>query len=682
MEDRVSVYTDSPRKKIKNIYKMETKEPKKEVITSAERATEEGNLMLSSLKNISEFIKTDTMPSWVSQAIIELIEDENWEELNNRFHENLAFGTGGMRGRTIGKTVTKSEMGSAKEGESPTFAAVGTNTLNELTVIRATKALFMYVRQWMAENGILEQPRLVVAHDIRHFSAKFTELTVNTWAELGGFAMTFDGPRSTPQLSFTVRNRYSHAGVVITASHNPYHDNGFKVYFSDGAQIVAPHANHIIENYNRISLKEVIELLNAKQNENVAQLTTLDDLSYRAALEETVLDEKVIKEQSLKAVFTPIHGTGGISAVPALWDQGVEVCVVDQQNVQDPNFSSVKSPNPENPEALKLAIDVAAKTKSDLVMGSDPDCDRIGVAAPDSKGKFKCLSGNQVASMLAEYRIYQFTKKQILKNSDESEFAILKTFVTSPLIQKIAENAGCKCINTPTGFKWMAQKLRKNEEKAVVEMREKEGVGLDYDSTDLFTRIEILSRYSTYVILAAEESYGYLPVDLVRDKDGNASALAIAELFAFLKSSKITAFDYLDTIYRKYGYHAEKTENIYFEGAKGKETIDRLTKTYRENPPDKIFDISVKEQRDFLDEGQVDEDDELLPAENFLILTLDNGFSLAIRPSGTEPKIKYYIFGSEINANDDLDDSKERVDKLIENIGKWLVEDAHSRVAD
>ena len=248
-----------PRKKIKNIYKMETKEPKKEVITSAERATEEGNLMLSSLKNISEFIKTDTMPSWVSQAIIELIEDENWEELNNRFHENLAFGTGGMRGRTIGKTVTKSEMGSAKEGESPTFAAVGTNTLNELTVIRATKALFMYVRQWMAENGILEQPRLVVAHDIRHFSAKFTELTVNTWAELGGFAMTFDGPRSTPQLSFTVRNRYSHAGVVITASHNPYHDNGFKVYFSDGAQIVAPHANHIIENYNRISLKEVIK---------------------------------------------------------------------------------------------------------------------------------------------------------------------------------------------------------------------------------------------------------------------------------------------------------------------------------------------------------------------------------------------------------------------------------------
>lgn len=660
---------------------METKENGKEVIiTTARKALEQNELLQSSFENINEFLETEEIPKRITLSIVELIENEDWAELNDRFHTNLAFGTGGMRGRTIGKTITDAEKGRKTPEGGPEFAAVGTNTLNELTVLRATKALFLYLKQWMAEKSIYEQPRLVVAHDVRHFSSKFSRLTARVWSQLGGYAMVFDGPRSTPQLSYTVRSRYAHAGVVITASHNPFYDNGFKAYFEDGAQLTPPHADLVVEHYKKISIQELIPLLDdSEESSKVSVLQTSDDLSYRAVLEEAVFDPEVIKEQSLKAVFTPIHGTGAISAIPVLWDHGVEVCVVDEQNLQDPNFSTVDSPNPENAEALKMGIGVAKKTRSDLVMGSDPDCDRIGVAAPDKNKKFHCLSGNQIACMLAEYRIIQLKRKQLLKEENQSNFAILKTFVTSPLLSRIAKANNIKCLNTQTGFKWMAKKLRDYEEQATYEIKEKEGIGWDYDNTDLFTRIQILSRYSTYVLLAAEESYGYLPLDLVRDKDGNASALAIAELFSFLKASQLTAFEFLENLYQKYGYHAEKTENIYFEGAEGSETIRKIIKFYRENSPEKIADIQIVGIQDFLQPGQIDEDEEALPMENFLILSLENGFSIAIRPSGTEPKIKFYIFGSEDAGTQDLQSSKNKVDSLMDSIGAWLLEDAHKR---
>jgi len=270
-------------------------------------------------------------------------------------------------------------------------------------------------------------------------------------------------------------------------------------------------------------------------------------------------------------------------------------------------------------------------------------------------------------------------RKQLLKEENQSSFAILKTFVTSPLLSRIAKANNIRCINTQTGFKWMAKKLRDYEEQATYEIKEKEGIGWDYDNTDLFTRIQILSRYSTYVLLAAEESYGYLPLDLVRDKDGNASALAIAELFSFLKASQLTAFEFLENLYQKYGYHAEKTENIYFEGAEGSETIRKIAKSYREKSPEKIADIDIVGVQDFLQPGQIDEDEEALPMENFLIFTLENGFFIAIRPSGTEPKIKFYIFGLGDAGTQDLQSSKDKVDSLMDSIGAWLLEDAHKR---
>ena len=646
-----------------------------------ETAVKDGNLLATAEQNINDFLNLEPSPEWVSLGLEELINSNNWEELNDRFHCNLAFGTGGMRGRTIGKIITSTEMGGSKEGETPAFACVGSNTLNEFTLLRATKALFNYLNKWMQQRGILEQPRLVVAYDVRHFSPEFSEIVSKAWVKMGGYAMVFDGPRSTPQLSFTVRHRYAHAGVVITASHNPYHDNGFKAYFGDGAQLVPPHDLGVVEEYNRINLSEISHWLQegGLNDTEVAVLPTEDDMAYKGALEDAVLNPDLLKTTAPKIVFTPIHGTGAISSVPALWDHGVQVALVDEQSKEDANFSTVKSPNPENPEALLLGIKVAKKTKSPFVFASDPDCDRIGVAVEESKGSFTFLTGNQVACILAEYRLLALKHQQILRDDNGSGFALIKTLVTSPLITKIATGFGVRCINTPTGFKWMAQKMLKYEEQAQTRIQEEEGIGLDFDSTELFTRMDILSRYSTCTVLAAEESYGYLPLDLVRDKDGNASSLAIAEAFAYMESTGTNPLKFLDTIYQKYGYHQEKTENIYFEGAEGSATISKLVESYRKNPLKNVENFKVLKKKDFSEEGFIDEDEELLPKQNFIQIFLDNDFSIAIRPSGTEPKIKYYLFGCAEPNSTDLEATKKAVSETLETIGAWLVEDAQQR---
>ena len=645
-------------------------------------ALSEEQVLQSAYENISEYLKDDTLPSWIRESLNELIDQEEWEEINDRFHKPLSFGTGGMRGRTIGRFITPTEKGNSEDGTTPQYAAVGSNTLNELTVLRATLALYKYVESWNATKGILEQARIVIAHDVRHFSQKFARLVAGAWEDLGGYAMLFDGPRSTPQLSFTVRNRYAHAGVVITASHNPSHDNGFKAYFADGGQLVPPHDKEIVKLYTGISLSEIIPWLTedklAKKNPTI--LPNLDDMAYLAALEDAVIDPDLIKDNPPKLVFTPIHGTGSIASVPALWDHGVEVALVDEQNSHDSNFTTVKSPNPENPEALEMGIRVAKKTKSDAVIGSDPDCDRIGVAVKAESGKFTCLTGNQIASLLAEYRILALKKRQIIRDENSGSFAFLKTFVTTPLIYKIANANGIKCINTPTGFKWMAEKIGKYEDTAKLQMKEKEGLSIDFDDTELFSRMDILSRYSTCVILSGEESYGYLPFDLVRDKDGNASSLAVAEVFAYLKSIKKTPLEFLDSLYQKYGYHAEKTENIYFEGAQGSATIDKLTESYRKNALTQIAGVKVTSTKDFQQKGYLDEDEDPLVEQNFIFITLENNFNVAIRPSGTEPKIKYYLFGSGEATPTNLQESKDSINNMLTTVGDWLVENAHERV--
>ena len=647
-----------------------------QVLNDAEKS---GLLLPTARKHCEELLTLEKLPQWAKSSIKELIENENWTELNDRFYKHLTFGTGGMRGRTIGKTITSDEQGNHDPKATPEHAAIGTNTLNEITILKATKALYQYTKEYTLSLGVLEQPRLVVAHDVRHFSAEFSRLTAMAWQKMGGYAMIFDGPRSTPQLSYTVRNRYAHAGVVITASHNPYHDNGFKAYFNDGGQLVPPHANNVVGCFDKINTEDILDWLDEEIDiEKFTTLSSQDDLSYAATLEEAVLSPNLIKDNPPKIVFSPIHGTGAISAVPSLLDHGVDVKVVKTQNNFDPNFSSVKSPNPENKEALSAAIEEGKKTNADAIIGSDPDCDRIGVAVK-ADNDFVCLTGNQIACLIAEYRLIALKSKQLFKPENKEGFVLLKTFVTTPMLEKIAKGFGVKCVNTPTGFKWMAQKLNNYEEDAILGIREGEGIGIDFESTELFTKIDILSKYSKYAVLAAEESYGYLPVESVRDKDGNASSLAFAETLSYLKSLNIKPLDFLDKLYQKYGYHYEKTENIYFEGAEGSEKIKAIMNSHRKSPLKEICGVKIIKIKDFSEEGLLDEEDMPISKENFLMVVLENGFKIAIRPSGTEPKIKFYIFGESLPNPTNLSETKDTIVTEVDKLGSFLVDDAHQR---
>ena len=281
--------------------------------------------------------------------------------------------------------------------------------------------------------------------------------------------------------------------------------------------------------------------------------------------------------------------------------------------------------------------------------------------------------------MLADYRLSALRARQVILEGNSSQFALLKTFVTTPLISKIAKHYGVCCLNTPTGFKWMANKMGRYEQTAQLRIKEEEGIAVDLDETELFARMDILSRYAKCVILAAEESYGYLPFDLVRDKDGNASALAISEMLSHLISIGSTPLDQLDNLYKKHGYHAEKTENIYFEGAEGRATIEKLVYSYRNQPLEEISGVKVVKTKDYLNGGFVDEEGEAVPSLDFIELSLENDFSIAIRPSGTEPKIKFYLFGCDNPAPNTLAKSKEKVEAQISEIGAWLVEDAQQR---
>ncbi len=332
------------------------------VMKKIESAAAEGKLFESTVENIKIWANAEFLPEWVDASINELVTQEAWDELNDRFYKNLDFGTAGMRGRTIGRVSSSVEEGNLQaQNGSPLRAAVGTNVLNDFNVIRATIGLFRYVSQYLNKTGHYDLPRFVIAHDVRHFSRHFCELSASTWNQLGGRAIIFIGPRSTPQLSYSVRHYKAHCGAVITASHNPSNHNGFKVYFGDGAQVVSPHAESIVNWVNQVTLKEVSAYLEINLK-GVITLGNEADASYCQLLGETVLDHDVMQKHKVRAVFTPVHGTGATSSVPVLKKLGVEVIEVSEQMVQDGRFPTVKSPNPENTETLEMAIAKANET--------------------------------------------------------------------------------------------------------------------------------------------------------------------------------------------------------------------------------------------------------------------------------------------------------------------------------
>ena len=641
-------------------------------------AKEKGELFESSAVNISYWLESDFMPVWVKASIEELITENAWDELNDRFYRNLAFGTGGMRGRTIGRISTCYEL---EEGEvkRPLRPAVGTNVLNDFTIIKATIGLYHYVSEYLKSKESIDIPRFVIAHDVRYFSRHFCELCASTWTQLGGQAIIFEDARSTPQLSFSVRHYNAHCGAVLTASHNPYHDNGFKVYFDDGAQVVAPHAESIVDAVNAVDLSATIPFLE-KCLEGVNTLDESADDAYKNLLKEVLSNEVSVDVNLLKVVFSPIHGTGAIISVPLLEEMGINVHSVEEQDIMDSAFSTVNSPNPENASALKMALDKAEYVGADIVIATDPDADRMGVAVRDAEGSMKLLSGNQVGSLLADYRIKTLKERKILPMEGSKNAALIKTFVTTPMQDAIGKAHGLKVVNTLTGFKWIGKKLANYEAEMADKYKEAEGIDINYDTTDPDVRADIMMDYSTYFVCGGEESYGYLNHDVVRDKDANAAAILFAEMAAYYKSENLTVMEALDELYLEHGFFAEKMINIYYEGAIGAKKIANILKSYRDNPPKNFGDIKVNSVKDFGVSDIYDEDGEMISKQDFFFLVCSHGYSFAVRGSGTEPKIKFYVFAQKsLSEGRQLSEIKSEVGSDMKAFMELIETDAYTR---
>lgn len=650
-----------------------------DLAVTIQAAASSGKLLESSAKNILAMLEKST--SAVDAASIrELVETENWTELDNRFFRLIAFGTGGLRGKTIGATVTSVEQGSPQPLGKPEFPCAGTNAMNYYNISRATQGLTQYVKEYFATTGQPGKPSICICHDTRFYSREFAELAAKVITEYGCDAYLFEGPRSTPELSFAVRYTNSQAGINITASHNPPQYNGYKVYFEDGAQVVEPHATAIIDKVNAVE-SDAFEPVPAAELGRVIPMGADIDEAYMKRLESLPLDPDLIRrENSLKIVFTPLHGVGGVIIKPMLARLGFQCQTVPEQDIPDGRFPTVKSPNPENAEALSMAVKLAGETGADLVIATDPDDDRMGIAARDASGQMILLTGNQIGSLMAWYRTMKHFEKGILTPSTAGRGVIIKTFVTTDLQKAIAEKAGLRCVETLTGFKYIGEKLRKYEEAIPAQLRK------DYrELPEAITRTLRLDHSSLYVF-GGEESYGYSGSDFVRDKDGNSAAVMIAEVAAYAKSQGITLTELLDRIYCEYGYYLERGESLTMDGAEGAAQIKALVDSYASNPPVEIDGARVVSTVNFATETIHDSEGDKIPAEAMLMITLADHRRIAVRPSGTEPKIKYYMFaaekaGAQAFTPAELAAIKPRVSASLERLWQFLKADAAARLA-
>ena len=649
------------------------------------RAVADGKLMESAAKNIHALLNGAPSDLYL-RSVHELLDDAEWSELNDRFYRTLAFGTGGLRGRTIGKIVTVAERGNARENERPEFPCVGTNAMNYYNISRATQGLVAYVSEWNSRpRDIGFQPidrqdadaTIVIAHDPRFFSKEFAELAAKVASENGCDAFVFGSPRSVPELSFAVRHLRASAGVMITASHNPPYDNGYKVYFSDGAQVIEPHANGIIAKVNAIASEAYTPLPKARQGKIEMVGTDIDE-AYMRRLATLVLDPTVIREAKLlKIIYTPLHGTGSVIIEPMLKRLGFNFEVVPEQDHFDGRFPTVKSPNPENAEALTMAIDLAEKEDADVVVATDPDCDRMGAAVRAGSGKMKLLTGNQIGSLLAWYRTRTLFEKGVLNKQNASRGVIIKTFVTTDLQKAIAEHYGQRCVETLTGFKYIGAKLGKYE-RAIPDHQ-------NYvDLSEEETR-KLRLEHSSFYVFGGEESYGYSGADFVRDKDGNGAVIMFCEVAAYAKAHGKTIDELLDDIYSEFGYFAEKNGSLVFEGAEGATKIARLIKSYATDPFPEVLGSKVTSIRNFETDKIEDAENDQIPKEKMLMFELQDGTRIAVRPSGTEPKIKYYLFAHRRPEegkfdSEELNQIKTEVKEKLDRLWDWLQRDAQSRL--
>ncbi len=542
---------------------------------------------------------------------------EDPKELGESFYKTLEFGTGGLRG----------------------IMGVGTNRMNIYTVGMATQGLANYLKSQFADRPI----SVAVAHDSRNNSDLFAKTTADIFAANGFTVYLFEALRPTPELSFAIRHLHCQSGVVITASHNPKEYNGYKAYWEDGAQVVAPHDKNIIEEVGKIESVDQV-----KWNGGDGKIVTIGediDKAYLAKVASVTLSpEAVAKYGDVSIVYTPIHGTG-ITLVP----KALEMCgfknitVIEEQSTPDGNFPTVVSPNPEEASALKLAIERAEKIGADLVIATDPDADRIGIAVRDDKGRMVLLNGNQTGTILTYYLLTRWKELGKLKGK---EF-IVKTIVTTELIASIAESFGVEYYDVLTGFKFIAGVIRDNEGK-------KQYIG------------------------GGEESYGYLTGDFVRDKDAVSASVLVAEAMAWAKGQGLSLWQLLEVIYRKYGYYKEGMVYITKQGKEGAEAIAKMMSDMRSNPPKKLGSSAVVTIKDY----QLREETDLksgakkpidLPVSNVLQFITEDGSKVSVRPSGTEPKIKFYFGVREPLAEGaDIDKADKAANAKIEAIKRDL----------
>ena len=570
---------------------------------------------------LKEYERWCTEPAFDEKTKKELLEIKgNDEEIKDRFYKELEFGTAGLRG-VIG---------------------IGTNRMNKYTVGKATQGLANYIiEQGTQDKGV------AISYDSRRMSDEFSLQTALILNANGIKTYLFEKLRPVPELSFAVRQLGCTAGIMITASHNPPKYNGYKVYWDDGSQIVAPRDKDIIAKVRAISDFKEIKTISKEEAVNKGLFnvvgTEMDD-KYINTLKSLVLNPEIVKEEGkkLKIVYTPLHGTGNTVTSRLLKELGFEnVYVVPEQEKPDGNFPTVDYPNPEDKKAFKLALELAKKVDADVVLANDPDADRLGIYAKDTKtGEYMTYTGNMSALLIAEYRISQMKEKGLLP----ADGMFITTIVSSELAKAIAKNYGLECIEVLTGFKNIGAVIKKAEEK----------------------------KDKTYVF-GFEESYGCLIGDYARDKDGISAVMSLCEAAAYYKSKGMTLWDQMMKIYEKYGFYKEDQVSIVLEGADGAEKIKSMMTNMRNNLPEKIGKYKVIEFKDV----ELDEIKNLvtgeqrktgLPKSNVLYYELENNAWCCVRPSGTEPKIKLYMgvkADSMESAEKDLEELKDAMVRLV-----------------
>ena len=550
---------------------------------------------------------------------VKLLMDNDMKELTESFYKDLEFGTGGLRG----------------------IMGVGSNRMNIYTVGAATQGLANYLKK----NFAGEKVRVAVAHDSRNNSRMFAERVADIFASNDFEVYLFDALRPTPELSFAIRELKLHSGVVITASHNPKEYNGYKAYWTDGSQVTSPHDVNIIDEVAKIT--ENAQVLTGKNAENITILGEEFDKIYldRIKADIQLSPECVAKYHDMKIVYTPLHGAG-MRLVPAsLKNFGfTNVIMVPEQAVIDGNFPTVESPNPEERKTMSMAIELARKEGADLVLATDPDSDRLGVALRNGKGEYVLLNGNQTLALLMSYQLTRWAERGDL---DGKQY-VVKTIVTSMMPNAVAEHFGVKCYDCLTGFKYIAKIIRENEGKA---------------------------KY----IGGGEESFGYLAGDYVRDKDAVSACALAAEAAAWAKDTMgLTLYEWLQELYVKYGFYRESLVSVVRKGKEGAEEIQRMMVDFRENPPKELAGSEVVTIRDYKSLQELNVRSGVsTPIEqdssNVLQWITADGTIVSVRPSGTEPKIKFYFGVKEPLASvAEYEAVEAQLDAKIEQIKKDL----------